>query len=390
MGGVKALIHNNNHRGEQQPELQHRRRGSSSAATAASEKRHDSQCSNEAVGDLAAAEDSAAAAAAAAGPKVPPVLDVFAGGIARAASQSTIHPMDTVKVRMQALTKQAVRTPAAAAATATSATCQRGTTTVALSPRLVFARAVSALVSIRGEVASLYKGVAGAAGGAGLAIGAYFAFYGATTELLEKHGPEIPLGVKAFLAGAAGAIGASFIKVPASVCIRGVQAGLHNNIFACAVNTVKTSGVQGLFVGYFPTLIEDVPDMAVKFAAYESLRQLYVRLTGRQRDESSTVHNLVMGGIAGAVAAAATTPLDVMKTRMMVSAGTSKPVGAIAACKQVVSANGKRGLFAGWWPRTSSNFINSGIFFVFFEGLRTALWTQSEKLKARRCTNENM
>ena len=32
--------------------------------------------------------------------------------------------------------------------------------------------------------------------------------------------------------------------------------------------------------GFLPTLLEDVPDMAVKFAVYESLRPLHQRLCG--------------------------------------------------------------------------------------------------------------
>lgn len=36
--------------------------------------------------------------------------------------------------------------------------------------------------------------------------------------------------------------------------------------------------MRGLFTGYLPTLLEDVPDMALKFAAYESLRSLHRRL----------------------------------------------------------------------------------------------------------------
>ena len=38
------------------------------------------------------------------------------------------------------------------------------------------------------------------------------------------------------------------------------------------------AGVRGLFTGYLPTLLEDVPDMAFKFAAYESMRSLHTRL----------------------------------------------------------------------------------------------------------------
>ena len=64
--------------------------------------------------------------------------------------------------------------------------------------------------------------------------------------------------------------------------------------------------------GFVPTLLEDVPDMAVKFAVYESLRSLHQRVFhGRP---ATILEDLVIGGTAGAAAAAATTPLDVVKT----------------------------------------------------------------------------
>jgi solute carrier family 25 S-adenosylmethionine transporter 26 len=377
MAANKAVASSSGSRREQYP--QHR--GSADSTNSGDSAAVDGSLPvfNETVGELAHGEDSAAAAASAASPKVPPSLDVLAGGLARAASQSTIHPVDTIKVRMQALTKEAVQKTAVAGSNPRAVAAA---TSIALSPRVVLEQAAAATAALRTEIASLYKGVGGAAGGAGLAIGAYFAFYGATTEVLQRQAPNVPLGVKAFVAGAAGAIGASIIKVPASVCIRGVQAGVHSNIFACAATTVQSNGIRGLFTGYFPTLIEDVPDMAVKFAAYETLRQMHAQLMNKDRDDSSSIDNLIMGGLAGAAAAAATTPLDVMKTRMMVSAGT-KPVSAIGACRQVVLNSGKRGLFTGWWPRTASNFINSGIFFVFFEALRSTFWTHQHKLSVK-------
>ena len=66
---------------------------------------------------------------------VVPVNDVIAGGCARAASQSTIHPLDTVKVRMQALVGKAkpVREAAAAqkAAKAVSGVWRQGSSFMA-------------------------------------------------------------------------------------------------------------------------------------------------------------------------------------------------------------------------------------------------------------------
>ena len=71
-------------------------------------------------------------------------------------------------------------------------------------------------------VASLYKGVVGAASGAGIYIGTYFAFYGTACNLLSTHSSMSPGGI-AFVAGGIAAAGGSVVKVPLAVCIRSVQ-----------------------------------------------------------------------------------------------------------------------------------------------------------------------
>ena len=71
-------------------------------------------------------------------------------------------------------------------------------------------------------VASLYKGVVGAASGAGIYIGTYFAFYGTACNLLNTHSNLSPGGI-AFVAGGIAAAGGSVVKVPLAVCIRSVQ-----------------------------------------------------------------------------------------------------------------------------------------------------------------------
>lgn len=74
------------------------------------------------------------------------------------------------------------------------------------------------------RVASLYKGVVGAASGAGIYIGTYFAFYGAACNVLSRRTDLSPGGV-AFVAGGVAAAGGSVVKVPLAVCIRSVQVG---------------------------------------------------------------------------------------------------------------------------------------------------------------------
>lgn len=300
-----------------------------------------------------------------------PASDVLAGAVARAASQSTIHPLDTLKVRMQAADAVSASSSARAAAKAAAAG----------------AAPLKGIASAAASVRSLYAGVAGAASGAGLYIGTYFAFYGAACNLLTSA-TDLPAGAVAFLAGGAGAVGGSVVKVPLAVCIRSVQAGVYPSAPEAAASIVKAAGVRGLFTGYVPTLLEDVPDMAVKFAVYETLRAAHARLmTARARATGefsregkafkprppSLGEDFAMGAVAGAVAAAATTPLDVVKTNMMCSAA-SRPSMREAARAALARGGGKpSALFAGVCPRALSNGINSAVFFAFFSVLRGAL-----------------
>lgn len=282
-----------------------------------------------------------------------PAHDVVAGAVARAASQSTIHPLDTMKVRMQA-GRSNPNPPPKVQPKATSSS-------VRLERQLL-------------EVRGLYKGVVGAATGAGIIIGTYFAFYSTTKRFLREK-TDLHEGASAFVAGAAAALGSSVVKVPLAVCIRSVQAGIYKNVFHAAKSIVNAAGVRGLFTGFLPTVLEDVPDMAVKFAVYETLRKVHANLRNRP---ANVAEDLIMGGFAGAAAAAATTPLDVLKTVMMCSA-SSRPTLAGAARSIMREGKGLKPFFRGVGPRALSNGLNSAIFFCFFEAIRQVLIKKQEK-----------
>ncbi len=305
----------------------------------------------------------AAAAGSAAKVATKPASDVLAGALARAASQGTIHPLDTLKVRLQAssggaapLSKFAKLVPPPAAGSGSLQLRAMGTT-----------------------VASLYKGVFGAASGAGIAIGAYFAFYGVASNVVSRNTNLAP-GAVAFVSGAVAAAGSSVVKVPLAVCIRSVQAGVYPNVFSAARSITSAAGVRGLFTGYAPTLLEDVPDMAVKFATFETMRSVHRSITGRP--SPSPQEDFAMGAVAGALAAAATTPLDVIKTRMMCTAA-SRPTMAVAA-RAVYAQGGMPAFLTGVGPRALSNGLNSAIFFLFFSALSSSLKQRAAADKAAK------
>ncbi|GAB4815049.1 hypothetical protein N2152v2_002095 [Parachlorella kessleri] len=327
----------------------------------------------QAAGKDVAAPSAAPAPPAAAPPPPPPqpdqkpAHDVVAGAMARAASQSTIHPLDTMKVRMQT-----------GRVTRTGATSSKPS----LPPRAPKAAPLGGLSELKG----LYKGVVGAATGAGVIIGTYFAFYSTTKRFLRSN-TQLNEGATAFVAGAAAALGSSVVKVPLAVCIRSVQAGIYKNVVHAAKEITKAAGVRGLFTGFLPTVLEDVPDMAVKFAAYETMRAVHRRMAGDR--PAHTLEDLIMGGVAGAAAAAATTPLDVVKTIMMCNA-SSKPTIVSAARGILAEGRGLRPFFRGVGPRALSNGLNSAIFFCFFEAIRQVLIKQQQEKAAQLLREETL
>lgn len=91
-----------------------------------------------------------------------------------------------------------------------------------------------------------HRGVVSAATGAGIIIGAYFAFYSTTKRFLRQR-TRMSDGQVAFVSGGVAAIGSGVVKVPIAVCIRSVQAGVYPNVVVAARSITGAAGVQGLF-----------------------------------------------------------------------------------------------------------------------------------------------
>ncbi|KAJ2621470.1 S-adenosylmethionine transporter [Coemansia sp. RSA 1290] len=84
------------------------------------------------------------------------------------------------------------------------------------------------------------------------------------------------------------------------------------------------------------------------------------------------------GSVAGGIAAALTTPLDVVKTRVMLStkgAGGQKPeyTGIVSTLSRVAREEGARALFSGIVPRTIWISIGGFVFLGSYEKVKETL-----------------
>ncbi|KAK1799884.1 hypothetical protein P4O66_006403, partial [Electrophorus voltai] len=120
------------------------------------------------------------------------------------------------------------------------------------------------------------------------------------------------------------------------------------------------------------TLREEIPFSLVQFPLWEYLKTLWRRRQGTQLDSWQAA---VCGAVAGAIAAFVTTPLDVAKTRIILSkAGTATARGNIPlVLYEVWKRRGLPGLFAGSIPRMAFISVGGFIFLGAYEKVRHTL-----------------
>ncbi|ORX98961.1 mitochondrial carrier [Basidiobolus meristosporus CBS 931.73] len=138
----------------------------------------------------------------------------------------------------------------------------------------------------------------------------------------------------------------------------------YKHIFDGLVRIVGEDGVMGLFRGVWPTTIRAMLMTSAQIASYDSFKNLLLNHVG-MADGIGT--HLASSLLAGLVATTVTSPVDVIKTRVMNSHSNEN---AIRITVNTVRNEGVRALFKGWL----SAFIRLGphtiLTFVFLEKFR--------------------
>ncbi|KAF5094821.1 hypothetical protein DV451_004898 [Geotrichum candidum] len=225
---------------------------------------------------------------------------MLSGGIGGLVGDSVMYPLDTVKTRQQGAPNQ---------------TKYRSTP-----------RAFLNVIKEEGIFRGLYGGYSPAALGSFPATLTFFLTYESTKRFfINQWG--VPDSVAFFTSGLLGDLASSFIYVPSEVLKTRLQLqGRYNNPFSVSAynykgmndayrTIVRTEGYRALFYGYKATLIRDLPFSAIQFAFYEKFHSLAQTFVGAGNDMGVGLE-LLTGGIAGGLAGAITTPLDVVKTRI--------------------------------------------------------------------------
>ncbi|XLR18899.1 hypothetical protein HN51_065577 [Arachis hypogaea] len=104
-----------------------------------------------------------------------------------------------------------------------------------------------------------------------------------------------------------------------NILISNGNTSLQIGQFTSAAGAVRfiaaNEGFKGLYAGYGSFLLRDLPFDAIQFCIYEQIRMGYMAVARRNLNDPK---NAIIGAFAGALTGAITTPLDVIKTRLMV------------------------------------------------------------------------
>ena len=216
----------------------------------------------------------------------------------------------------------------------------------------------------------LYKGVGGNLAGVVPASAIFFAVYEPTKQSLSPHMPHgFEFGAHLIAATAAG-LASSIVRVPTEVVKTRLQTGQFTTARAAVLGIALAEGTGGLFAGYGSFLLRDLPFDAIEFVSYEHLKSSAAVVLHRDVNE---LEGGLLGAAAGAVTGAVTTPLDVIKTRLMTQGPNGEYRGVWHCAATMMRTEGTRALFRGMGARVTWIGLGGGLFFAALEAAQNVL-----------------
>ncbi|KAG0168786.1 hypothetical protein DFQ28_001930 [Apophysomyces sp. BC1034] len=253
---------------------------------------------------------------------------LVAGALAGTAVDTALFPLDTIKTRLQS---------------------QAG---------------FMASGGFRGVYSGLLSAVIGSAPNASL----FFVTYEAMKRLLgasvdnPQYIPFVHMAAASF-----GEISACTVRVPTEVIKQRMQTKQFQSTSAAVKHVLRSEGLLGFYRGFLSTVAREIPFTCIQFPLYEYFKRSYSKYKGRRVEPYEAA---LWGSLAGGVAAAITTPLDVCKTRIMLSHKNQTAhqyTGIISTMKRIVAEEGARRLLSGIGPRVMWISIGGSIFLGVYE-----------------------
>lgn len=202
----------------------------------------------------------------------------------------------------------------------------------------------------------IYKGLGSAVVGSAPSASLFFVTYDSSKNYLNQ---KISSPIAHMVLASLGEISACLVRVPVEVIKQRTQVSKSSSSYSTLVSILRNQNqegiIRGLYRGWNMTIMREIPFTVIQFPLYEYLKSKF---------SSNALHLAVCGSIAGGVAAALTTPLDVIKTRMMLH---EVRIDAVTLVSTIIQEEGPRALWKGIGPRTCWISLGGAIFLGVYD-----------------------
>ncbi|OUM51982.1 hypothetical protein BVG19_g1128 [[Candida] boidinii] len=176
------------------------------------------------------------------------------------------------------------------------------------------------------------------------------------------------LNVTHMISASLGEIAACLVRVPAEVIKQRTQASHFNSSLESFKHILHNKSGEGILKGFYrgwsTTIMREIPFTMIQFPLYEYLKLRWSKLL--EVDHVQPYQGALCGSFAGGIAAALTTPLDVIKTRLMLSK-EKLSVGKLIS--NTYKEEGFKVFFSGIGPRTMWISAGGAIFLGVYEAV---------------------
>jgi solute carrier family 25 S-adenosylmethionine transporter 26 len=236
-----------------------------------------------------------------------------------------------------------------------------------------------------GGLRGIYRGIGAAAAGSAPGAALFFATYETTkarlTRLNREHDLPVSEATVHMAAASLGEVAACLVRVPTEV----IKAKMQTSATKLSLgNTVRatlrerygtgllTNLTGGLYRGYGMTLFREIPFCMIQFPLYEHAKKTWAEGQGCP---TTPLQAATCGSASGAVAGAVTTPLDVLKTRLMLGADHEgipyKNVRDV--WQRTLATEGRSALWHGVQPRVFWISLGGFLFFGAYESAKSVV-----------------
>ena len=314
-------------------------------------------------------------------------IDTAAGTCAGIAQVAVGHPLDTIKVRMQAQSVVRMSSSSLSSTSSSSAlSSSSAISTNATSFNSVFSTLRTTLQ--KDGPRGLYKGAASPLCGAMLQNASAFLFWGWCKKLFQEK-ENVPLsGVELFQAGLCVGVLCLIVENPFDLIKTQMQVqvgggggggGRYRSVFNVGSVIFRERGIMGLYQGVIANSLRFIPGRAVYLSSFEASNRWLQhsgegsKSGGGEREGRgqtlSYARCFMAGGIAGGCAWMSTFPFDVVRNIMMgdhIHPAKRRYTSVWHCGSSIVKTNGFMGLWRGLSPCLLRAVPVNGCIFVMY------------------------